>query len=61
MTACTVERLPNGSFRVSRDFRNAAAAMCAMERVLAVVEEAFEPAPLPEATEAFIANQADED
>lgn len=61
MTACTVERLPNGSYRVSRDFRNAPAALSAMERLIAVVEEAFEPSPLPDATQALLDSKPEED
>lgn len=45
MTACLVEKLPNGSFRISRDFTSKAAALAAMEKVLSVVEEAFIPVP----------------
>lgn len=45
MNACLVEKLPNGSFRISRDFTSKAAALAAMEKVLSVVEEAFIPVP----------------
>lgn len=47
MSACQIERLPEGSFRVSRVFSNKAAAMAAVQKVMEVVEEAFEPAPPP--------------
>lgn len=45
MTACLVEKLPSGIYRVSRDFTSKAAALSAMDKVLSVVEEAFIPVP----------------
>jgi hypothetical protein len=58
MSACQVEKLQNGNFRISREFSSKAAALAAMEKVLSVVEEAFIPVPqeipLPPAAEVRI-------
>lgn len=59
MSACQVEKLPSGIYRVSRDFTSKAAALSAMDKVLSVVEEAFIPVaqevPLSPAAEIQIA------
>jgi hypothetical protein len=65
MNACTVEALPGGGYRVTRDFTNKAAAMAAMMKVLSVVEESFVPVaqeiPLPPAAGVRIAAAENED
>lgn len=65
MSACLVEKLPNGNYRISRDFTSKAAALAAMEKVLTVVEDAFIPVsqevPLPPAAEVRIAAAENED
>jgi hypothetical protein len=53
MNACLIEKLPDGGYRLSREFSSKAAALAAMEKVLSVVEEGFIPVasdvPLPPA------------
>ena len=65
MNACLVEKLPNGNFRITRDFSSKAAALAAMEKVLSVVEEAFIPVaqdiPLPPAAQVQISAAEDQD
>lgn len=59
MSACQVEKLPNGCFRVSRDFASQSAAMAAVNKIIGVCEDAFVPVahevPLSPAAEVQIA------
>jgi hypothetical protein len=65
MNACLIEKLPDGNFRISREFSSKAAALAAMEKVLSVVEEAFIPVPqeipLPPAAQVQISAAEDQD
>lgn len=65
MSACLVEKLPNGSFRVSRDFASKSAAMSGMDKLLSVCEEAFiappREIPLPSAAAVRIDAAENED